>query len=124
MKPIKTDADYTAALARIDELMDVELDTPEGDELDVLATLADVYEAKHFPIDPPDPIEAIVFRMDQLGMERKDLEPMIGSRGRVSEVFSRSRGLSLTMIRQLHEGLHIPAEVLIRDYQLSKVNVR
>lgn len=120
MKPIKTEADYAAALARIDALMEAEPDTPEGDELDVLATLVDVYESKHFAIDPPDPIEAIQFRMEQMGLERKDLEPMIGTRGRVSEVFSRTRGLSLAMIRNLHEGLHIPAEVLIRDYQRAK----
>lgn len=119
MKPIKTDADHAAAVARIDALMDAAPDSPDGDELDVLSTLVDAYEARHFPIDPPDPIAAIEFRMDQLGLDRKDLEPMIGSRGRVSEVFSRTRGLSLAMIRRLHEGLHIPAEVMIRDYPLS-----
>lgn len=120
MKPIKTEADHAAALARIDALMDATLDTPEGDELEVLTILVDAYEAKHVPIDPPDPIEAILFRMDQLGLERKDVEPMIGKRGRVSEVLSKTRGLSLNMIRHLHEGLSIPAEVLIRDYPVSK----
>ncbi|MBL4614277.1 MAG: transcriptional regulator [Magnetovibrio sp.] len=120
MKPIKTEADHILALQRIDELMGAELDTPEGDELDILATLVEVYENKHMPIDPPDPIEAILFRMDQEGMERKDLEPMLGARSRVSEVLTRKRGLSLSMIRSLNENLHIPAEVLIREYQLNK----
>ena len=87
--------------------------TDEGDELDVLATLVDAYEAEHFPIDSPDPVEAIRFRMEQLGLERKDLEPFIGSRARVSEVLNRRRGLSLKMIRALHEELDIPLEALI-----------
>jgi HTH-type transcriptional regulator/antitoxin HigA len=87
--------------------------TDEGDELDVLATLVDAYEAEHFPMDSPDPVEAIRFRMEQLGLERKDLEPFIGSRARVSEVLNRRRGLSLKMIRALHEELDIPLEALI-----------
>ena len=87
--------------------------TDDGDELDVLATLVDAYEAKHFPIDSPDPIEAIRFRMEQMGLERKDLEPFIGSRARVSEVLNKRRGLSLKMIRALHEELDIPLEALI-----------
>jgi HTH-type transcriptional regulator/antitoxin HigA len=87
--------------------------TDEGDELDVLATLVDAYEAKHFPIESADPIEAIVLRMDQTGMDRKDLEPYIGSRARVSEILNRRRGLSLKMIRTLHSELKIPLEVLI-----------
>jgi HTH-type transcriptional regulator / antitoxin HigA len=118
MKPIKSENDYRVAMARIDALMDAELDTPEGDELDVLATLVDAYEAKTFLFNPPDPIEAIRFRMEQLGLERKDLEPVIGARGRVSEIFSRSRGLSLGMIRRLHEELQIPAESLIQEYPI------
>ena len=93
--------------------MTAEEGTNEGDELDVLATLVHVYEARHFRIDFPDPIEAIVFRMEQMGLERKDLEPFIGSRARVSEVLNGRRGLSLKMIRSLHQELNIPLEVLI-----------
>ena len=89
--------------------------TEEGDELDVLATLVDAYETKHFPIDAADPIEAIIFRMEQTGMDRKDLEPYIGSRARVSEILNRRRGLSLKMIRTLHSELKIPLEVLIGE---------
>jgi HTH-type transcriptional regulator/antitoxin HigA len=93
--------------------MTAEQGTGEGDELDVLATLVDAYETKHFPIESPDPIEAIQFRMEQMGMERKDLEPFIGSRARVSEVLNGRRGLSLKMIRSLHQELKIPLEVLV-----------
>lgn len=113
IQPIKSEQDYQQALARIDELMDAEPDTPEGDELEVLATLVETYEDKHFPIESPDPIEAILFRMEQMGLTRKDLEPYIGSRHRVSEVLNRKRELSLNMIRKLHNGLHIPLENLI-----------
>lgn len=113
IKPIKTDKDYKAALRRIDELMDARPGTSDGDELDVLATLVDVYENQGLPIDRPDPVAAIVFRMEQLGYERKDLEPFIGTRARVSEVLNRKRGLSLRQIRQLHAGLNIPLENLI-----------
>ena len=88
--------------------------TPKGDRLDVLATLIDAYEARHYPMDPPDPIEAIQFRMEQLGLTRKDLEPLIGTRARVAEVMNRKRGLSIEMIRRLHERLGISADVLIR----------
>ena len=87
--------------------------TAEGDELDVLATLVEAYENKHFPISAPDPVEAIKFRMEQLGLDRKDLEPFIGSRARVSEILNRRRGLSVAMIRSLHENLDIPLEALI-----------
>lgn len=93
--------------------MSAEPGTPEGDELDVLATLIDAYEREHFPIDPADPVEAILFRMEQLGLERKDLEPFLGSRHRVSEVLNRRRGLSIEMIRRLHDGLQIPLHVLV-----------
>ncbi|PIW30679.1 MAG: hypothetical protein COW30_01500 [Rhodospirillales bacterium CG15_BIG_FIL_POST_REV_8_21_14_020_66_15] len=120
MKPIKTEHDYNQALARIDELMDAEPDTPEGDELDVLSMLVDHYESRHFPLDPPDPIEALLFRMDQLGLTRKDIEPLIGGRARVSEVLNRKRRLSLTMIRNLHERMQVPADVLIRDYEVRR----
>ena len=113
IRPIKIEADYEVALARITTLMAAEPGTPQGDELDVLTTLVEAYEQKYFPINASDPVEAILFRMDQLGLERKDLEPYIGSRHRVSEVLNRKRGLSLEMIRRLHSGLQIPLEVLI-----------
>jgi HTH-type transcriptional regulator/antitoxin HigA len=111
--PIKTSRDYDGALRRIEQLMDAKPDTKRGDELDVLTTLVEAYEAKHYAICPPDPIEAIKFRMDQLGLTRKDLEVMLGGRGRVSEILAKKRGLSLEMIRQLHRTLHIPLESLV-----------
>lgn len=114
VKPIRTKADHERAMREIRRLWGAKLGAADGDRLDVLATLIDVYENEHFPIDPPDPIEAIRFRMEQQGLTRKDLEPMIGSRTRVSEVLSRKRNLSIAMIRRLHEGLGIAAEVLIR----------
>lgn len=115
IRPIHTKADYQAALKDISALMehDPELGTPDGDRLDVLATLVQAYEAKHYAIAPPDPIEAIKFRMEQGGLSIKDLEPLIGKSNRVYEVLGRTRPLTLPMIRRLHEGLGIPAEVLI-----------
>jgi HTH-type transcriptional regulator/antitoxin HigA len=113
INPIKTEADYEAALARIETLWGAEPDTPEGDELEVLFTLVEAYEARHYPIEPPDPIEAIKFAMEHKNLTRKDLEPYIGSRGRVSEVLNRKRGLSIEMIRSLHKGLGIPLESLV-----------
>lgn len=117
IKPIRTEADHVAVLAQIERLWDAPDGTPEADRLEVLATLVDAYEAKHHPIDPPDPIEAILFRMDQLGLSRRDLEPYIGAHSRVSEILSRRRSLTLQMIRKLHEAFGIPAEVLIQPYQ-------
>ena len=114
LKPIRSDADHAAALEEVERLWGAPVGTPEGDRLDVLATLIEAYEERHHPIDPPDPIEAILFRMEAQGFTRKDLEPFIGSRARVSEVLNRQRGLSIEMIRRLHEGLGISAEVLIR----------
>jgi HTH-type transcriptional regulator/antitoxin HigA len=114
LKPIRCEADYEAALAEVERLWGAASGTPEGDRLDVLATLIDAYEARYYPMDPPDPIEAILFRMESQGLTRKDLERMIGSRARVAEVLNRKRGLSIEMIRRLHEGLGISAEVLIR----------
>jgi HTH-type transcriptional regulator/antitoxin HigA len=116
IKPIKTDADHAASLKEVSALMasDPAPDTPSGDRLDVLVTLLQAYEAKHFPIDPPDPIEAIKFRMEQQGLTPRDLEPMIGGRGRVSEVLSGKRRLSMAMVWRLHKGLGIAAETLIR----------
>lgn len=114
LKPIRTKKDYEAALAEVERLLGAKSGTPKGDRLDILATLIEAYEAKHYPMDPPDPIEAILFRMEQQGLSRKDLEPMIGARNRVAEVLNRKRGLSIEMIRQLHKKLSISAEVLIR----------
>ncbi|OWK19195.1 DNA-binding protein [Mesorhizobium amorphae CCBAU 01583] len=114
LKPIRTEADYEAALAEVERLWGAKGGTPKGDRLDVLATLIEAYETKHYPMDPPDPIEAIRFRMEQQGLTRKDLEPMIGTRNRMAEVFNCKRGLSIEMIRNLHDKLGISAEVLIR----------
>jgi HTH-type transcriptional regulator/antitoxin HigA len=114
IKPINSPEDYENALKEIEALWGAKLGTPKGDLLDVLATLIDVYETKKFPMDAPDPIEAVKFRMEQCGLTHKDLEPILGSRMRVSEVLGRTRGLSITMIRKLHGQLGIPAEILIR----------
>ena len=113
ISPIKTKRDHERALLRIEHLMDAKLGTKAGDELDILTTLVEAYEAKHHAVRPPDPVEAIRFRMEQLGMSRKDLEALLGGRGRVSEILSKKRGLSLTMIRRIHRTLHIPLESLI-----------
>ena len=115
IQPIKTERDYDAALAEVEALWGAEPDTPEGDKLDILITLVEAYEARHHPILPPDPIEAILFRLEQSGLERKDLEPYIGHSGRVSEVLNRKRPLTLPMIRKLWKGLHIPLESLIQQ---------
>ena len=114
VKPIKTDADYRTALKEIESLMMAEADSPEGEKLDVLTTLIEAYEAKHYPIDMPDPIEAIKFEMEQQELSINDLVPMIGRSNRVYEVLAHKRGLSLNMIRNLNKGLGIPAEVLIQ----------
>jgi HTH-type transcriptional regulator/antitoxin HigA len=115
IQPIRTEADYDKALASIEKIWGAEPGTPNGDRLDVLLILVEDYESKHHPIDPPDPVEAIKFRMEQMNLSRKDLEPMIGPRGRVTEVINRRRPLSLAMIRNLHAKLHIPLESLIRE---------
>ena len=114
IKPIRTEADYEAALAEVERLWGAKSGTPNGDRLDVLATLIEAYEERQYPMDPPDPIEAIKFRMEQQGLTRKDLEAMIGTRTRIAEVLSRKRALSIAMIRRLHEKLGISAEVLIQ----------
>ena len=111
--PIKTENDYNMMLLRIDALMDAEPGTEEGTELDVLATLVEAYERDHFPVELPDPVEAILFRMEQMGIDRKALEPFLGGRNRVSEVLNRKRNLSKSQIRKLHDGLNIPLENLI-----------
>lgn len=115
IQPVKTEEGYDAALGEIEHLWGAPEGTPDGDRLDVLMVLVENYESKHHPIDPPDPIEAIEFRMEQMNLTRKDLEPLIGSRGRVSEVFNRRRSLSLPMIRRLHKSLHIPLESLVHE---------
>lgn len=115
IKPIKTDEDYRATLREIESLMNAEPDTPEGERLDVLVTLIEAYEQKHFPLDLPDPVEAIKFVMDQRGLTAKDLEPMIGRSNRVYEVLNHKRPLTLKMIWKLHSELGIPAECLIKQ---------
>jgi len=119
IKPIKNETDYDLALSRIDVLMDAKPGSLEGDELDILVTLVEKYEAQFYPIDTPNPIEAIRFRMDQFDLKDKDLIPYIGQSGRVSEVLGFKRKLTLTMIRNLHSGLQIPTESLIQDYELK-----
>jgi HTH-type transcriptional regulator/antitoxin HigA len=116
IKPIRTHDNYQAALKEISNLMetDPELGTAEGDRLDVLSILVQAYEQRHFPMDLPDPVEAIRFRMDQQGLKPKDLEPMIGQLNRVYEVLNRKRPLTMAMVWRLHTGLGIPAESLIR----------
>jgi HTH-type transcriptional regulator/antitoxin HigA len=120
LKPIRTKADYENALAEAEHLWGAKIGTKNGDRLDILATLIDAYEAEHYPMDPPDPIEAIKFRMEQQGLSRKDLEPLIGTRTRVAEVLNRKRSLSIGMIRRLHRHLGISADVLIRPSQKTE----
>jgi HTH-type transcriptional regulator/antitoxin HigA len=114
LKPIRTMADHEKAIAEVARLWGAKSGTFEGDRLDVLATLIDAFEAEHYTLEPPDPVEAIKFRMEQLGLSRKDLQPLIGTRTRVAEVLNRKRSLSIGMIRRLHDRLGISAEVLIR----------
>jgi HTH-type transcriptional regulator/antitoxin HigA len=120
LRPIRTKADYRTVLAEVERLWGAKRGTPKGDRLDVLATLIDAYETQHYPMDPPDPIDAIQFRMEQQGLTRKDLEPIIGTRARVAEAMARKRSLSIDMIRRLHEQLGISAEVLIRPTRASE----
>jgi HTH-type transcriptional regulator / antitoxin HigA len=115
VRPIRSEEDYEAALAEIDELMDAEPGTAEGDRLDIMVTLVEAYEARHWEIDLPDPVEAIRVRMEDKNLRQVDLVPMIGSRGRVSEVLSRKRDLTLPMIRRLTKGLDLGADVLIQE---------
>lgn len=115
--PIKTQRDYRRALKDVEGLMTAKRGTPEGDRLDVLVTLVEAWEAKHYPLDLPDPIEAIKYHLDQSGLAPRDLIPFIGSRNRVYEVLNRKRPLTLKMIWRLHDGLGIPAESLIKTGQ-------
>jgi HTH-type transcriptional regulator/antitoxin HigA len=120
LKPIKTEADHEAALRAIERLWDAEEGTPEADSLEILTTLVEAYEEDRFPMDMPDPIEAIKFRLEQQGEDQKTLIGIIGNRTRVYEVLRRDRALSLTMIRRLNRHLKIPAEVLIRPIRIRK----
>ncbi len=115
IKSIRTETDYRTALKEVEKLMTAELNTPEGEKLDILVTLIEAYERKHFPLDLPDPVEAIKFEMEQKGLTIKDLEPMIGKSNRVYEVLNRKRALTLRMIQKLHQELGIPAESLIKQ---------
>lgn len=112
---IRTEQEYEAALKRVDELMDAELGTPEGEELDVLVDLVEAYESRHVPMGYPSAVEAIEFRMDQDGLSPRDLVPFIGTRAKVSEVLAGKRAITMAMARALHKHLGIPAEVLMRD---------
>jgi HTH-type transcriptional regulator / antitoxin HigA len=120
IRPIKTENDYKAALEEVEHLFNAVPDSPEGDRLEVLTTLIEAYEEKHYSISLPDPVEAILFYIESRGLSRRDLEPFIGSRARVSEVLNRKRPLTLGMIRKLHTGLGIPAEVLIQPRSLEE----
>ena len=113
IKPIRSQEDLTAAFARVEQLWGADIGSSEGDELEILAMLIEKYEDEQFPMPPSDPIEAIKFRMDQQGLTPRDLEPFIGTSGRVSEVLNRKRKLSLSMIKRLHDGLRIPYESLL-----------
>ena len=121
LRPIKTEADHAAALAEIERMMGrVEPDTPDGERFDVLVTLVEDYENRHYPMgDTSDPISLLEFVMDQQGLTRKELEPYLGPRQRVYDVMERRRPLSLTMIRRLASGLHLPAELLIQEYEIQ-----
>jgi HTH-type transcriptional regulator/antitoxin HigA len=119
LHPIRTDADYRAALDEIDKLWDSQPGSPEDDRLEILTTLVEVYEAKHYPILPPDPIEALHYYMESRGLTRRELQEYIGSRGRLSEILNRRRMLSIDMIRQLHVKLGISANVLIQPYSIQ-----
>jgi HTH-type transcriptional regulator/antitoxin HigA len=116
-RPIKTDQEHAAALREIDGLMQATAGTPDGDRLDLLVTLVELYESKRWPIEAPDPIEAIRFMMEQKGLTRRDLEPAIGARNRVAEVLNRRRPLTLPMIRRLGALLELPADVLVQPYE-------
>ena len=116
VKPIKTKKDYNLAMERLEALFDAKKGTPEGDELEVLSILIERYEDEHFPVGLPDPIEAIKFRMEQMGYNQVDLAKVVGLKSRASEILNRKRKLSLDMIRQLHDKLNIPTDVLIQPY--------
>jgi HTH-type transcriptional regulator/antitoxin HigA len=120
IKPIKTESDYRVALNRMEEIFDAAIGTEESDEADILGMLVDEYEKKHYPIDPPDPIEAIKIRMDEMHLKQLDLVNVIGGKSRVSEILNRKRKLTVEMIRKLTTRLNISPGVLIKDYQLTR----
>jgi HTH-type transcriptional regulator/antitoxin HigA len=113
IRPIKTEEDYNTSIHRIEVLWGAKKDTPQGDELDLLVTLVESYEMKHYPIAPPDPVDAIKFRMEQMGMTKADMVQYIGSQSRVSEILNGKRKLTLGMIKSLYKGLRIPADILL-----------
>ncbi len=119
IKPIRNEKDYDLALQRVDSLMDAEFGSEAFDELDILTTLVENYEAKHYPIDTPDPIEAIKFRMEQEGLKQKDLVKIFGNKVRVSEILNKKRRLTLDMIRNINQDLDIPFESLLNKYELQ-----
>jgi len=119
LKPIKTDKDYRNALERLDVIFDAPIDTKEGDEAEILSLLLENYENEHFPIEAPDPIEAIKIRMEELNMRQKDLVGIIGGKSRVSEILNRKKRLTVDMIRDLERTLQISASVLVNNYQLA-----
>ncbi len=120
IRPVKTKADHRAALKEIERLMDAKPGTPSGDRLEVLTTLVERYESQHEPIAPPNPVDALLYHMESRGLSRRDLEPYLGRRARVAEVLNRRRPLTIEMIRKLHRGLGISAEVLIRPYAVRR----
>ncbi len=113
IRPIKTEEDYKFSIQRIEELWGVKKDTPKGDEFDLLVSLVEAYEIKHYPIAPPDPVDAIKFRMEQMGITKSEMVKYLGSQSRVSEVLNRKRNLTLRMVKSLYKGLKIPAEILL-----------
>lgn len=119
IRPIKTKADHRVALKEIERLIEAKPGTPAGDRLEVLSTLVERYESQHEPIEPPDPIDALLYYMESRGLTRRDLEPYLGSRARVAEILNRRRALTIDMIRKLHAGLGISADVLIRSYPVG-----
>ncbi len=120
IKPIKTERDYQAALKEIESIFDAKPNTPKGDRLEVLSILIEAYEEKHYHIPFPHPVEALLYHMESRGLSRKDLEPYIGSRARVSEILNKRRHLSVEMIRKINKGLGIPAEILIQPYRCKR----
>lgn len=123
IKPIKNDDDLASAVLRMRSLRGAQPNTHEGDEIEILAALVEAYEEKHHDIEAPDPIEAIKFRMDQMGLKDADLTQFVGQRSRVSEILNRKRALSLKMIRSLHQGLNIPLDALVKDYPLERETI-
>ncbi|MCW3083417.1 MAG: transcriptional regulator [Bacteroidetes bacterium] len=123
IKPIKTKKDYQNALARLEQIFDAKKNSAEGDELEILGILIEKYEDEHFPVDLPDPIEAIKFRMEQLGYNQTDLAKVVGLKSRASEILNKKRKLTLEMIRLLHDNLKIPTDILIKDYMIKDYKI-